>query len=994
MDAVDDPKQQELIERGYLKRDEKNESWVAAKSMPTAKEWAKIKGIKIDYELPLDSGHADDDRHQDNDVQTVLFESALTTNLKKLTKEAKSSIEETGNNILFLSLGFLEWTDKIGGGTRLAPLYMIPVFIDRFKATGGIIRYQIKFTGEDIIPNLTLREKLSHNFEVELPSITDSSDEDKLYTPEEYFNEVEALLALKTGDASMAGWKVRRFGTLATLNLGRLLMYRDLDPVGWPEGEANLVNHEFIRKFFSDVETTASSSSSVSREDYVLDEVPALHEKFPMIEDADSSQMSAIIDILKGQSMVIEGPPGTGKSQTITNLISAAISQGKSVLFVAEKQAALDVVKNKMDIAGLGEFCLDLHSDKAQKRMVLDSFNERIQLESKHGYSDRDYEVQVQRFERSREQLQSYCLMVNQPWKETGFTIHEILCAATRYAKEVAPLEYHIIAPEGISVDIFTRISLDDQLEQLDLFFKYLEIVGQQLPEPGIWKSHAWYGVNNKQISGADERLLLSQLQKWTEHLNSLTVHLFSLFDKHLIPHNVGLGLPHLEKWVAQLNLIAPLNGDEYLPAFKCIEPKQIEHIENHIKLVKDVSKGLKELGSVFNQSLLSDLTQLQSIKDSISNFNRWGVEENVQFDDLARSVARIESSIKLVQSIEHKRGELLPHFPMDYKARLEGQFSLSQSGLRELACFIEHAMNLPPELLSDRDDIFHEESLPVIFTEFKKEQDKLLSDRHALSSIFKLDRLPDVKEIQEYAGIMENTGLFSFLSGKWRKAKNSILSFTVQKEINKKTITKALEDLATWKDASSVIKVSVKYKKAFGANFNGLDTDSERIETLMNWYQEIRKDYGIGFGARTVMAKALFNINKDIFRGIQQLDSDGVNKQISEVLENFNYLSAIYTQQDCIVDPDFNLELAVDPLQQTLLEICNSLESIQKFLVNPNLDQKVLLLALEKLEKISKDKDQLDQSNLSENFFDGQLDLALNSKGSVPSDLAVVEST
>ncbi len=995
MDAVDDPKQDELIEHGYLERDEEDEKWVAIKSMPTAREWARIIGIKIDYELPLDSDHADDDRHQDNDVQTVLFESALTTNLKKLTKEAKTSIEETGNNILFLSLGFLEWADKIGGKNRLAPLYMIPVSIDKFVSKKGITRYQIKFTGEDIISNLTLREKLSQDFEVELPDIMASDDEDKLHTPEEYFNEVETLLAFKKGDASMAGWRVRRFGTLATLSLGRLLMYRDLDPARWPQGDANLVNHEFIRKFFSDVKTTASSDTGGgSSEGYVLDDVPELHDKFPMVEDADSSQMSALIDILKGQNMVVEGPPGTGKSQTITNLIAAAISQGKSVLFVAEKQAALDVVKRRMDKAGLGHFCLDLHSDKAQKRMVLDSFNERIQFEGQHEYSADDYDVQVQRFERSREQLQSYCLMVNQPWKGTGFSIHEILCAATRYAKDVAPLEYHTIAPDGVSGDSFTRINLDEQLEQLELFFKFLEIVGMQLPETGNWQSHPWYGVNNKQISGADERLLLSKLQNWTGLLNSVTENLFSVFDKYSMAYSQEVSLPALEKLVAQLSLIKPLKGNEYLPAFKRIEPKQIEPLENYIKMSRGVASGFNELGSIFNQNLLSDLTLLAGVKDSISNLNCLGVGQNVQFDDLARSVARIEGTIKLVQSIEHKRGELLPHLPMVYKADLEAQFSMTQNGFTELACFIEHAINLPSELLSFRDDLYDEESLPLVFTEFKRQQDKLLTDKQALQEVFKLDRLPEVSEIQEFAGVMENTGLFSFLSGNWRKANHAILSFMTKDKIDKKTITNALEDLAVWKAASLALSESEKYKKAFGRDFNGLDTDSQRIDTLMNWYQKVRKDYGIGFGTRTVMANALFNINKDIFRGIQQLHSGGVNTQISEALENLNDLSVIYTQQECITDADFKLAPAAEPLQQVLLDIRISLEGIQKYLINPNLDQKALLLALGRLEKISQHKNQLEQSNLSETIFDGRLDLALNSKGKEPADLAVVEST
>ena len=919
MDAVDDPKERELIKHGYLVRDDEDKKWIAAKAMPTAREWAKIKGIKIEYELPLDSFHADDKRHQDNNVQTVLFSSALTSNLKKLSNQAKTSIEETGNNILFLSLGFLEWTDKIGGNSRLAPLYMIPVVIDKYVSR-SITRYQIKFTGEDIIGNLTLREKLSRDFEVELPAISDNSEEDKLYTPEEYFSEVEALLALKAGDASMADWKVRRFATLATLNLGRLLMYRDLDPARWPEGDGNLLEHDFIRKFFSEdqqVNTPSAGSGGGSgggSEVYILDDVQSLHEKFPMVEDADSSQMSALIDILNGQSMVIEGPPGTGKSQTITNLIAAAISQGKSILFVAEKQAALDVVKRRMDKAGLGDFCLDLHSDKAQKRMVLDSFSQRIQLGKQHYFETSDYDVQVQRYERSRKQLQDYCLMVNKPWKNTGFTIHEILCAATRYAKDVAPLEYNSIAPEGISGENFTRIKLDEQLEQLELFFKYLGIVSLQLPEEGNWQSHPWHGVNNKKITGMDESVLLSQLNDWTSQLISVNEQLSDLFTRYDVVYEQELVLPEVEQWITELNSINPLTGNESLIAFKRISPNQIESLRKFITLSHEAIKGLNELGAVFNQALLSDLDQLEAIKASIHNVEDLGVAINIQFDELARSIRRVEESIELIQSVEHKRSEVVQHLPMAHKAELENLFSVTQMGFTELGSFVGHAMALPAELLDYRDDTYDNESLPMVFSEFKRQQDKLLTEKGVLSFIFKLDRLPDVSDLQGYADVMSNTGFFSFFNSTWRQAKKEILSFTTQNKLDKKSISTSLEDLVSWKRGCIALLDSHKYKAALGRDFDGIDSNSERIEKLMLWYQSVRKDYGIGFGERTVIANVLFSLNKDIFRGIQQLHSGGINTQISELQGNLTELSGVFTNIGCINDIDCNLAPEADP--------------------------------------------------------------------------------
>src|SRR5690606_9080393 len=128
-----------------------------------------------------------------------------------------------------------------------------------------------------------------------------------------------------------------------------------------PGGEKNITQHATIQRFFANSKDNGVANVAV---EYEIDRLPEIHQRFPLIDDADSSQHSALVDAVSGKSLVIEGPPGTGKSQTITNLIAAALAQGKRVLFVAEKMAALEVVKKRLDRAGLGEFCLELHSHK------------------------------------------------------------------------------------------------------------------------------------------------------------------------------------------------------------------------------------------------------------------------------------------------------------------------------------------------------------------------------------------------------------------------------------------------------------------------------------------------------------------------------------------------------------------------------------------------------------------------------------------------------
>src|SRR5207245_194434 len=191
-------------------------------------------------------------------------------------------------------------------------------------------------------------------FNIEIPDLTDDD------TPDAYFARLQPALD------SFPRWRIRRQITLTLLSFGKLLMYRDLAPQHWPNGSGP-DTHPRIRDFFVGIQHEGITFAP----DYPIDDA-ALREQVPaLIYDADSSQHSALVDALNGKNLVIEGPPGTGKSQTITNLIAAALVQGKTVLFVAEKLAALQVVRRRLDEAGLGPFCLELHSAKANKKVVL-----------------------------------------------------------------------------------------------------------------------------------------------------------------------------------------------------------------------------------------------------------------------------------------------------------------------------------------------------------------------------------------------------------------------------------------------------------------------------------------------------------------------------------------------------------------------------------------------------------------------------------------------
>ncbi len=166
---------------------------------------------------------------------------------------------------------------------------------------------------------------------------------------EAYFDQVqEAIEGLKR-------WRFRRWVILGHFAFGRLAMFADLDPDRWKDHPAK---HKLVASILRGTEGGEGGTLPSIPDDYPIDD-PEIEKIAPyLIHDADASQHSALIDVMRGADLVIQGPPGTGKSQTITNIIANALARGQSVLFLSEKQAALEVVKRRLDRAGIGEFCL------------------------------------------------------------------------------------------------------------------------------------------------------------------------------------------------------------------------------------------------------------------------------------------------------------------------------------------------------------------------------------------------------------------------------------------------------------------------------------------------------------------------------------------------------------------------------------------------------------------------------------------------------------
>ncbi|NKD44991.1 DUF4011 domain-containing protein [Haematospirillum jordaniae] len=301
----------------------------------------------------------------DTFIETPLGPDALTRRLLRLSGDAKTAEEEQGLNILYLALGFLIWKESDSTGTkRETPLVLLPVRLVRDQKTS---EFKLKCLDDDITTNLPLQERLRQDFGIRLPDI----DEGEGWLPSSYFAQVADAIS------GQKDWSIDTDGMqLGFFSFAKLLMHRDLSQEAWPEGA--FANNPFLRGLLTD--GFAEDPPFFAPGDR-LDErlAPA---KLIQVVDADASQTKVIEEVREGRSLVVQGPPGTGKSQTITNIIAASVYDGKSVLFVAEKMAALSVVHDRLVRCGLRDIFLELHSRTANKKALVQELGRTLMASS------------------------------------------------------------------------------------------------------------------------------------------------------------------------------------------------------------------------------------------------------------------------------------------------------------------------------------------------------------------------------------------------------------------------------------------------------------------------------------------------------------------------------------------------------------------------------------------------------------------------------------
>jgi very-short-patch-repair endonuclease len=355
----------------------------------------------------------------DGTLATAYQSSHLQDRLLRTWSDARTVLEEQGVNTLFLAVGMLQWVEHHDSERRLrAPLVLVPAVLER----GDRGRFKLKWSGEDVGGNLSLAVKMKEEFEIEWPDVADAEDiEVAVY-----------LAAVERAVSGKPGFQVEPNALFVDLfSYAKYLMFKDLDSGRWPTGQKPH-EHGVVGGLLGG---GIGRDEPPSPDQTPLDDHRPPESAFEVC-DADSSQTLVLIDASSGKNMVVEGPPGTGKSQTIANILAESVARGKTVLFVAEKMAALEVVKRRLDECRIGDACLELHSHKTRKGDFLKDLGRTLGLDRLQLQGATEHAA---RLKEARDKLNEYVRDLHRPIDPTGWTPFEAQAELARISLATDP---------------------------------------------------------------------------------------------------------------------------------------------------------------------------------------------------------------------------------------------------------------------------------------------------------------------------------------------------------------------------------------------------------------------------------------------------------------------------------------------------------------------------------------------------------------------------
>ena len=564
-----------------------------------------------------------------NVLKTRLEKISLQKKLKSIYFEAKEYEEEQGVNILFMALGFVKWyEDDSSDIERYAPLVLLPVELIR---DGAKDKFKLRPREEDLFTNISLKLWLKEQNSIDLPDIP----EEETWSFNEYCEKVRKAIEKE------ARWSVlENESVLGFFSFNKFLLWRDLDPANWPAG-MSLLDHPIIQSLLMPPLDAGEPDPPIISPDELIDD-HFTPQDLVYVVDADSSQTEAIQTALAGKNMVIQGPPGTGKSQTITNIIAAAVAEGKKVLFIAEKMAALNVVHDRLAKVGLEVICLELHSRKATKSSVLKQLRDSVDFPDQPRVSDKAFTALGQ----SQTFLNNHSKSLNKPRDPWGMTPFEVMGEISKLHRQGLNI-FNFDIPDAVN---YSKGRLDDlSIRLIDL--------SDRLKKSGVPCNHPWRMSSSGPLTPMDSERLKLELGKLVALTSDAEVEIKSA--------TIGLNI-----------------GSFDLSTFSASKLRLLCKISESLNAPPDVDKSL-----LTSDVLRKNTAEIKSVALSIKIYKSNKAEiaksfihgwENQDLSSLRLKLASTGGSIFSIfsstyrQSIATLRGLLLHQLPSGFKNRLD----------------------------------------------------------------------------------------------------------------------------------------------------------------------------------------------------------------------------------------------------------------------------------------------------------------------------------
>jgi very-short-patch-repair endonuclease len=774
---------------------------------------ARELGIDPSYDLPTNQRNSKQPR-SDSKVQTLHYREVMEAKVSAIRENDKTLLDDAGVNALYAAFGAAEWYESPDSDIALfAPLVFVPVEIRR-ALDRGVYRHLLIARDDEIETNQAFAELIKQTHSLELPAWNPEG------TLAEYFESCQALLQ------SQRKWSLRRWVTIGLFTFAKIAMYRDLDTKRW-SSTGDLASHAIIHDLLAGSDSISGTATYAP--DYEIDSPEIDSRNQTIVTDADSSQHSALVDVSEGKQLVIQGPPGTGKSQTITNIIASALNGGKRVLFVAEKMAALKVVKDRLDSFGLGEFCLEVHSNKTRKATVLKSFEDRLNLPAS-SLDDRQLRQALESFENARTDLIHYAAKMKEDAGDTGLNVYEVLCGSSTRTQlgETLP-----IGLRRARVQDPKTVTQQQRLEIQELA-SCLRANATAMSQWGGLASHPWRGVENQDIDvfGSDE--LKSELALWAEALASLQATLADIKVTTRLPiEDTGKAL---QSFVTQIMSVPDMPDD--------VVESVVQTAANDPSLI--AIRGL--LRDVDALALLTD--RLNAVFDDAASVNAIHAENLLEIVNHARLLQMESLTTDEIEkvSIENEKRFVQLRSGLGTLTEFGDLMAIDEPNVSDVGNMVSVAYlaaELPVSTLRLREPTLVEEGATSVLERGSRQTEALQRLRAIIEKDFRIVASPAAAEIRSAADVLENGGLFSRLfSPTYRRARAFYRGLAqTSPGRTERNPGQELRRLVQFLEQKQELENNSEFRHVAGLHFRGLDTQWKDLVTVSRWASKVRRE-------------------------------------------------------------------------------------------------------------------------------------------------------